>query len=299
MPSYTLADYYNIQTSYGLPDVVQQIIHTLIQKFPTSSLGFTTSVQEPKQKNYKQQRNNKPSDESWQTVREFKTTTVVGNANKTNDIRVSLNKLSIKNYDTTSEFIISKLKEIHKETEQELPGIITVIIDTMSSNKVFSQIYAKFYKKLLEELPELFSSTLDSLISNYIDSISKIHFADPNIEYDEFCKTNKENDKRKATALFLTNLAVLGQISIDKIFFITNTLMDLVQKYMVEPDKIYEVEEITENIFIMLTTQEFILNNIPFYMKNQITEWSQMKNKQHLSLTSRTIFKYVDICENT
>jgi hypothetical protein len=32
-------------------------------------------------------------------------------------------------------------------------------------------------------------------------------------------------------------------------------LMDLVQKYMEEPNKIYEVEEITENIFIILTTQ--------------------------------------------
>jgi hypothetical protein len=32
-------------------------------------------------------------------------------------------------------------------------------------------------------------------------------------------------------------------------------------------------------------------------MKNQITDWSKMKNKDHPSLTSRTIFKYVDICE--
>jgi len=293
-----ISDYQAIQTQFSLSEVTQKIIDLLSKKFPTTvntSAPFSNNS-ENKQK-YNKHTRNKPSDDGWQTVREFKTTTIIEKTNKTNDIRVSLNKLSVKHYDTTSDFIITKLKEMKEEMDVEITNTIQIIIDIISTNKVFSSIYAKFYKKLLEELPDLFLPTLECLNSNYIESFNQLKYADSNTQYDDFCKANKQNDRRKAIALFLTNLTIIGLMPIDQIFFMTNNLMDLVQKYISEPDKIYEVEEITENIYILLTTQTSILSKISLDIKHKMSELSKMKNKEQPSLTSRTIFKYVDICE--
>ena len=77
----------------------------------------------------------------------------------------------------------------------------------------------------------------------------------------------------------------------------TNTLLTLVQEYMTSSDKTVEVDEITENIYILLTQQESILNHIPEEIQEKIIDLSKMKAKDQPGLSSRAIFKYVDIVE--
>lgn len=295
MPTYTLNDYQSIKCAFTLQQSTLDIISELAKKF--GGLIPTEQIRpKPKMRGGYKHSNGNSNDDSWQTMRDFKATVVLDKQDKSNDIRVALNKLSAKTYDTTSEIIIEKLKEIVKSgDEEEIQKTITTIYNTISTNKTFSVIYARFYKTLIETFPEIFSITL--IPQNFIDSISALRYADPNTNYDEFCAYNKENDKRKATALFITNLVAIDAMSLSELFFLTNSLLAMVNGFIREPNKTNEVEEITENIYILLTNNKAVLNELPDDIKTNVEEIAKMKLKEWPSITSRCIFKYVDIVE--
>ena len=290
--TYTLTDYQRITTPFELSAQVLDIIAQLSQKFGASLPPTTQNSTESKPRHH---RRNKHQDDSWQHMCEFKPTVVIEKNSKTNDIRVALNKLSTKNYDITSEFIIDKLKELDSQEERDV--IVPIILDIFSTNKMFSALYSRFYKSLIEAFPEIFQPTLDSIPTKFVESLQTIRYVDQNGDYDEFCRYNKENDKRKATAIFITHLAQVGLMSIDKILFMTQSLVALVLQYIKEENKTNEVEEITENIYLLLTTNDSILSEMSPELKADITTISNMKIKEWPSISSRTIFKYVDIAE--
>ena len=138
---------------------------------------------------------------------------------------------------------------------------------------------------------------MDSILKTYSDSISNIRWVDQKDNYDEFCKNNKENDKRKTIAAFITQLYEAGLVRADTIFSITDSFFTFVREYSKEENKIYEVEEITENIYVLLTQQKELLMNIPKIIYEKIVELSQKKAKEDPSISSRAIFKYIDIIE--
>ena len=296
MPIYTLNDYQSIKEAYTLQQPVLDIINELAKKFggliPTEQIRS-----KPKMRGSYKQSNGNSNDESWQNMRDFKATVVLDKQNKSNDIRVALNKLSAKTYDTTSELIIEKLKEIiNSEEQEEIQKTTTTIYDTISTNKMFSAIYARFYKTLIEIFPENFST--NQIPENFLDSISTLRTVD-STNFDEFSAYNKENDKRKATALFITNLVAIDAMPLPQLFFLTTSLFKLVNGYIREPNKVNEVEEITENIYIFLTSNKMILDKLPEDIKTNVEEIAKMKLKlkEWPSITSRCIFKYVDIVE--
>jgi hypothetical protein len=141
---FTIQDYNNIKTNFILPETVSAIISSLSSRF-----GDTISTNEKSKP-----RISRNSGESWKTMSEFKPTVVIEKSNKNNkinDVRVSLNKLSVKNYDLTSKLIIEKLRDIIQTSEEDLSLFMTTLIDIISTNKIFSELYAKFYKKITEE----------------------------------------------------------------------------------------------------------------------------------------------------
>jgi len=294
MPTYTLNDYQSIKHAFTLQQSTLDIINELAKKF--GGLIPTEQIRpKPKMRGGYKQPNCNSNDESWQTMRDFKATVVVDKQDKSNDIRVALNKISAKTYDTTSELIIEKLKEIVNSNDQEeIQKTTTIIYNTISTNKTFSAIYARFYKTLIKIFPEIFST--NQIPTNFIDSISTLRTVD-STNFDEFSAYNKENDKRKATALFITNLVAIDAMPLSQLFFLTNSLFTLVNVFIREPNKVNEVEEITENIYILLTSNKFILDKIPEDIKTNVEEISKMKLKEWPSITSRCIFKYVDIVE--
>ena len=284
---YTLQDYQKIQSSFTLPESVMEIISTLSSKF-----GITQNV-DFKTKRQPRRGNSSLIEESWKT--EFKPTVILGKAHdKMNEIRVSLNKLSSKNYETTRDFLLQKIKELDTE---EIKSFMTIIMDIISTNKIFSSLYSNIYKKIVEEFPDIFLQTLDSIIQSYSDSISSIHYVDQKENYDEFCKNNKENDKRKNIAIFITNIYENGLIAMDQIVSILESFLTVVFENMKKENKTYEVEEITENIYMLLTQQKKILMNVPSVIYEKILELSQKKAKEDPSISSRAIFKYIDIIE--
>jgi hypothetical protein len=302
---YTLNDYISISKGFVSSEYLSQDVKTVVQ-FLSNKFGGSISETKPRDTRERKGRGfaSKTSDDSWAAIRDFKPTVIKekseGVEQLISDIRGALNKISLKNYETNRSIIIDKLKEIKDQcntSEEKIKQIATNIFEIASTNKFFSEIYANLYKTLLTEFPDIFTSILDQCIQGFTETMKCIQYVDQNTNYDEFCKYNKENDKRKATSVFFTNLVKSGVLPISMVIWLIRQLHDILNAYITESGKLNEVEEITENIYLLLTNYNEILKESVAELKPQIQRLAEIKAKELPSLSSRAIFKYVDILE--
>jgi len=312
MKNYTVENFNDILFnghSYVLPENITNTINNLIKEVDTFAPATTSSVSEEKQKRPNQGSgfNKKPklrkndSFEDWNAQRSFKPTIIEikeGVEKIITDIRVCLNKISVKNYDNQKEQIMNLIPLLIKEGEENLPKIGNSIFESASNNKFNSNIYANLYKDILVHFPNL-KEIFDDFLNNYIENIKEIHYVDSNVDYDKYCEYNKKNDKRKAISTFLSNLVINGVLEREKIFEIIFYLRKTIIEYMEMENRSNEIEEITENMYLFIT----ILNESckQYQEWNVIVEtvkqFSKLKIKEKKSLSSRAIFKYMDILE--
>ena len=315
--TYNLDNYKNIIVSgyeYKLPETIINIISNLSNELGVAFKENTkiNNQEEYTGENKKYLKRNfgnkrvKPimDEEQWEKIKAFKSTQIEqkeGIEKLINDVRVCLNKISNKNYETHRDTIIQYIKEIieNKETDIELLKIKKSIFEIASTNKFYSELYALLYKDLINTF-DCFKENIEPFINEYIDSIQNINYVDPKVDYDKYCDYNKENDKRKAMSAFIVNLSkndiVEKNTVINKIVY----LEELVLSYCDTENKTNELEEITENLFILITKSLSILINEPNWeiVINNIKHLAQMKTKEHKSLSSRALFKFMDILDS-
>lgn len=261
-------------------------------------------------------------DLSWENVRNFKTTKIEkkeGIDKKINDIRICLNKISAKNYDTQKETIFSHIQSFLNDSEEEevepiteessgsvrkdaLQKVATAIFDIASTNKFFSEIYAKLYKSLVEVSP-MFNDVLQTFVSHFMDSLQEIKYVDPNTDYDAFCAYNKQNDKRKASAVFLIHMMKVNILTVSQVVPILSNLVAKIEENMETVNRLNEVEEMTEVLFLFLQEGYLFLSSSSWTPENmpidsiftKIRAFATYKIKEKASLSSRVIFKYMDL----
>jgi hypothetical protein len=301
---YNINDVRNI-ISQGYNFVLPQDIIKHIHKIE-NELGVNNIVQ----KNYDNKTNssvfsmprvkkNEKDDLSWENVRNFKTTKIeqkTGVEKSINDVRIAINKISLKNYDTQRDIILELIKECEQEYPNELRTIGNAIFEIASTNKFFSEIYAKLYGELVHMYP-VFKNIMDEFLDKYIQSLQEINYADPNIDYDLFCLYTKQSDKRKAIAQFISHMTKEKIVSHEYVICVIDQLVQNVKDNMEMEGRVNEVEEITElvNIFISLCVTFIDVTEKWKTCMTWIETFSKYKLKDKPSLSSRIIFKYTDL----
>lgn len=250
------------------------------------------------------------SENDWSVVRtSFKTTkinTKEGIEKDVNTIRSSLNKISAKNYDSQRDTIINYIEKFIElqttdetiqldEQNENIRKIGHSIFDIASTNKNSSWQYAELYCELVKKFT-VFSHILTEFIDNFKNTITTIHYTDPSVNYDMYCSYTKVNDARKSTSEFLMNLVKLDIIRNSTIIDILRYFQRITCQYILETDRIHEVEEIIENIFIFISTgmTQLKLDENWTEIVDNITKLSVIKPKQYPSMTARAVFKCMD-----
>jgi hypothetical protein len=322
MPQYTLTDFNTImfgKYEYTLPDNINNIIcklHEEVNLYISSTQTETpTTYEKPVKKSNSHYQHKKSgrshtkqvTDEDWEAVRNpvpFKATVIdkkEGIEKSINDIRVCLNKISTKNYQSQLETIFENIQHILIDNEnkiEDMKTIVKAIFDIASNNKFFSELYADLYKALGDKYSE-FNLIIDEFLFQYKENVKEIVYVDPNTDYDKFCNYNKLNDKRKALSAFLVNLMKKQIIAKDLLLDIILYLQGLVLTYIDEPNRLNEVEEITENLFIIIPNIKAECSSLENWnaIIANVTECSKLKAKDKQSLTTRAIFKYMDMVD--
>ena len=106
-----------------------------------------------------------------------------------------------------------------------------------------------------------------------------------------------QNQKPKALKIS-KELVTLNHKRTDNYYWMNQRDSADVLKYIDEDNKVHEVDEITENVFLLITESKTTLENDDIW-KNVIIQnihnFILLKAKEHPSLSSRCIFKHMDM----
>lgn len=237
----------------------------------------------------------------------------IGDDNKTgiavhiDTIRSYLNKLSDKNVTDITNKIIELIDQIINDAEvgdeiknEELSNVSKIIFNIASTNRFYSAIYADVYSQLVTKY-DVIRLTFETNLNMFLDLFNNIVYVDASVDYDKFCKNNKDNEKRKALSTFFVNLMNKNIISKAKIIEITKTLATLLYNYITEDDRKNEVNEIAENLFILYNKaydsdyNTIIIGDEPLNVF--IKRLSKSKITDYKGLSNKTIFKFMDLME--
>ena len=258
----------------------------------------------------RRKRNNKSmeilNDDDWETIRTFQTTKIeqkIGLDVQIDLLRSHLNKMSEKNYIDIKNKIIETIENMMKEIidSNDMTKLGTIIFEIASTNRFYSKMYADLYSVLINNF-QIMEDIFQENFNNFMNLFDTIEYVEPNVDYNKFCKINKDNEKRKALASFFVNLMNNNIISKNKIVTIIRNLMNKIYSYINQENMKNEVDELTENVAILYKKELFNENTDYELIDNMtipdiIEKLAHSKCKNYLSLSNKTIFKFMDLID--
>ena len=246
-------------------------------------------------------------EDEWEAVRAFKATKIemkVGIEKIVNDIRIALNKMSTSNYEKQKDAVLALVEGVatddseSTEVVDDIQRISKAVFDIASTNKFYSEIYAKLYSELAQRYL-VFRDLIAEFVSNFSKNAGALQYIDPDVDYDGFCVYTKSCDVRKATTTFIVNCLKLGLIDTENVIQIVNENLAFVDKWMREEGKTKEVEEIVENLFIMtsLAKNELKMASEWASVVEQVRGLAKTKGNTWKSWSNRAAFKMMDLVE--
>jgi hypothetical protein len=238
----------------------------------------------------------------WAAMRNFKTTKLEKNEEGLEHdldlIRSSLNKITATNYNSMKTSITEVLGKIidSNPPEADLMKVGTSIFEIGSANKFWSKLYAELYRDLIATFP-LMRSIYEKSLSAFLELFDEIRFVSAEEDYDEFCRINKENSKRRAMSSFFIHLMNNGVIHPNQMLELTLRLIEKFTTLMDEEGRRNEVEELAENLLILIGQGAASMEGGDRWP--DVVRFVEMllacDVRKHSSLSSKSIFKFMDI----
>jgi hypothetical protein len=221
-------------------------------------------------------------------------------------ITVQINKLSDKNYEKIKEEILTIL-ELTKDSmsEEDFEKIGKFIFNIASSNAFYSHIYAKFYSVLMSKY-EIFEQIIEKKFVEYLDIFNHIEpLINSSEDYEEFCRTNSQNEKRRALSKFISSLLNCDVVQTEFVLDILEKLLGNFNTKLNMNDMESYCDEMVENVKIIIKNSLDILKNLK--CPDDISRWTDIHNQilditkfdttMYKSYTKKTMFKFYDIKE--
>jgi len=314
---YTLEVYDTIVNSlysYELPTNIVNNICVL-----HAHLGVSNHHNKHKSLDTSVRRSKHESTELWKKKEVFKATVIVKKEGADvlfGDLKKYLNKMTTANYDVQKNNAIETINSIIKLDEEEAEEdedddnsetktknkYVSQIVDTLlhvaCSNQYYSMLYAELYVSIMS-LHEYFASTCTVIYDKLVSALDKIEFVDPNIDYNKYCIVNKQNDERRALMLFIINSYKNGVFTIEQVSDIAVKIIKMIDGSVCDITHAEEINELTEimNIFVTNMHTEISKNEGLLFIKEKLDCYSKYKTKEYPGMSSRTIFKYMDMMD--
>ena len=310
---YTLNKFYDvakINNFNELPDTIIKIINRLSEQVGAPTYKKTPSFDHNNRRGGRDRRSRPKKQavitaDDWEAIRNFKATKLEKAENAVDkeieNITSLLNKITASNYDSISEAIKTLLLKLIEDNvnNKDLTKIGCAIFEIGSINKYWSKLYAKLYKDIIDLFP-IMKEICDTNFESFLAVFDNIRYIDADEDYDMFCKVNKENGKRRSLSSFFVRLMNNCVIEQKQIMNIINNLKDRFISLMdVEGNKDV-ILEIGENLIILIEQGQDILSDNGDEWEpvvNFVEHIASLKQKNHASLSSQIVFKFLDLSD--
>lgn len=252
--------------------------------------------------------------EDWDTIRSFQATKFEQKSGidaLIDKLKLSMSKLTKDKYLLIKNQIMEVLNEIielEPDTNILTETIGNTMFDIVLSNKTLLKLYAELYTDLIGSCIWI-KQSIDNHFSKYLDLFKDMQYFDSDTDYDKFCDMNVINEKRKLTSQLFVYLALNGCLSKNSIYEYLVLLLKTMSEYIRQPNKKFEVDEITENIAILFNKDiirfvedsndydedSYIIDGLS--IMELITVFAKSKAKDFKSLSNKAIFKCMDLVE--
>lgn len=301
--TYTLSFINNYLTSVHLPELNDETIKII--NSISEEVGAPTYQKTPVFQNREKKKKSKLTPEDWEEMRNYKATELMKNEEgeeaDMDFIRSNLNKLSKKTYDDLLPLIKDKITSMKKNNPSVLSKIGKIVLSIGSVNTFVGDLFCTLYEDLINTYGSVMNDVLLEFWKEYIESFNMIEMVDPDKNYDLFCQNNKKNEDRRSKSKFFINLAKRGNhFDVNKISEIIKNFVELLKNTIEKENKLFMVEEVTENLYILM------YENIDF-LQDEINdgEWDEINEsfstmtyfnaKDYRSLSQKVLFRIMDI----
>lgn len=211
-----------------------------------------------------------------------------------NNLRVFLNKISKNNYNVQKDNIIHILDIIHNKGNME--ETLLLYLDICSINRSLIEIYVELWTDILDKYDTNNQYKL-LLINKYSKLLDNIQYVDPDKDYDNHCKINKENDKRRNLIIFVNKLIYKNSIDVNQLIILTHSLMSRIQENIKDKSMINIINEYIELFYLCVYENIEILKNTTDWacISKFIKEYIKVDKINNPGLSTRAIFKIRDI----
>jgi hypothetical protein len=142
---------------------------------------------------------------------------------------------------------------------------------------------------------EVFETHLNGVMSRF----DSVRCGNPDENYDEFCRINKENDERRALVGFFVQLCIIGMVHVDKIVDIFYKLYDMVDKERMNKASMNKIEEVVTTIFGLVSgSMSFIKSHEKYSdIVEKVSAIANINKKSNPGLSNKSIFKMLDLVD--
>jgi hypothetical protein len=176
--------------------------------------------------------------------------------------------------------------------EDYMKRVVNYIFETASCNRFYVNTYAKIYGEIYDnyiQMREMFKKCIEE-----IEILKSVRSVDPEENYDLFCEINVENEKRRSLMTFILKLCEHDYISQEFVNTITTNLIEVFKSNVNVRGKSLICEEVSELLLIIIENCSFTLaDNI----LQDIDDFTEMNPKHYISLTNKSVFKFMDIAD--
>lgn len=241
--------------------------------------------------------------DDWEDIRNFEITERKKNEGidlTIDAVRKIINKITEKTYDNLYPNLIQTLDELEDKdfNSEDIDKLADSIFVILSQTKFYGKMYSLLFKSLKERYSFL-EKILNNRLNNFKNVIDTIVYINPNIDYDNYCKNNKINEKINSEAIFYINLLNINDIQIENIINIIIYLINKSLKLMNEDNKteiIQELGEIYGNMIIQ-GKENLVKHENWHEIYDNIKLICSYKIKEYKSLSNKFKFKNMDILD--
>lgn len=208
------------------------------------------------------------------------------------DIRNVVNKLSPANLERQqpklADLVVQYAQSLEQQQQDEV--LARLLFSLMSVNSLQGSMFADVYASLLSLVPALgcwhLWCTRDALAA-----LPTVPYAEPDVDYDGFCKYTKTMDQRKAATAFVCALYHKGVLPAVFIESMLAHFVGEIQRCTTDLGDTEQVDQATEHVFLLLQARQ----PWPADVETMVKTFADAKPKQIPGLDARSIFKYRDL----